>query len=256
MSRRKKKTSLLKRLLKIIIWTHVVILGAGGILLVTYKFVNPPTSSLILYRKYFKGVSIKPIKFVPLKNIPYTAKSSLIRLEDPNFKSHHGLDLNAMIEAYKINKRYGKKIAGGSTITQQITRTLFLTPHKNYLRKYIEVMLALEMEVILSKDRILELYLNYVEFGKGVFGIGQGANFHYHRDLSKLSPGEVARLIIILPSPVKYGVNDIGRKRAFIRRNNILFRPEPELVTPSPNIKEIETPGGETDEIDETDDGE
>ncbi|MEI6079051.1 MAG: hypothetical protein WCQ53_00235, partial [bacterium] len=67
MSRRKKKSSLLKRLLKVIIWTHVVILGAGGILLVTYKFVNPPTSSLILYRKYFKGVSVKPIKFVPLK---------------------------------------------------------------------------------------------------------------------------------------------------------------------------------------------
>jgi monofunctional biosynthetic peptidoglycan transglycosylase len=195
MKRRKRRLKrnylLLKRIAKIIIWAHVVLLGVGGVLILSYKFVNPPTTSLAMYRKYFKHVKNKPFKFVHLKNIPYSARASVIRLEDPNFKYHHGLDLSATWEAFKINRRYGKKIAGGSTITQQITRTLFLTTHKNYLRKYIEVILALEMEVILSKDRILELYLNYVEFGKGVYGIAPGAYFHYHRDLSKLSRRDI-----------------------------------------------------------------
>jgi monofunctional biosynthetic peptidoglycan transglycosylase len=247
MKRRKRRLKrnylLLKRIAKIIIWAHVVLLGVGGVLILSYKFVNPPTTSLAMYRKYFKHVKNKPFKFVHLKNIPYSARASVIRLEDPNFKYHHGLDLSATWEAFKINRRYGKKIAGGSTITQQITRTLFLTTHKNYLRKYIEVILALEMEVILSKDRILELYLNYVEFGKGVYGIAPGAYFHYHRDLSKLSTEEISRMIIILPSPVKYGVNDIGRKKAFVRRSNILFRPQSEITTPvaSQVIKESDT---------------
>ncbi|MCX6113515.1 MAG: transglycosylase domain-containing protein, partial [Proteobacteria bacterium] len=212
MGHHRKKNGLLWKLLKLVILIHVIILSVGGVLILAYKFVNPPTTSLALYRDYFKHVKNKPFKFVSLKNIPYTARADLVRLEDPNFRNHHGLDLRAIWEAYKINRRYGKKIAGGSTITQQITRTLFLTPHKNYIRKYIEVMLALEMEVLLSKDRILELYFNYVEFGKGIYGIGPGAYYHYHKDLSKLSTGEIARLIIILPSPVKYGVNDISKK--------------------------------------------
>ena len=247
----RKKSSLLVKLIKLVILIHVVILSIGGILLLTYKFVNPPTTSLALYREYFKHVKNKPFKFVPLKNIPYSAKADLIRLEDPSFRNHHGLDLRAMWEAYKINKRYGKKIAGGSTITQQITRTLLLTPHKNYVRKYVEVLLALEMEVLLSKDRILELYFNYVEFGKGVYGIGQGAYYHYHRELSQLSNGEIARLIIILPSPVKYGVNDIGKKRAFIRRSNILFRPEPEILPPEPTPAQIQE--ADTDDVGDED---
>jgi monofunctional glycosyltransferase len=245
MKRRKRKRRLkrnyllFKRIAKVVVWIHVIILGAGGVLILGYKFANPPTTSLALYRQYFKHVKNKPFNFVPLKKIPYSAKADVIRLEDPSFKYHHGLDLRAIWEAYKINKRYGKKIAGGSTITQQITRTLFLTTHKNYLRKYIEVLLALEMEVILSKDRILELYLNYVEFGKGVYGIGPASYFYYHRDVSKLNSEEVARMIIILPSPVKYGVNDIGKRKAFIRRSNILFRPQPEITTPieSPVMK-------------------
>lgn len=232
MSKRSSSKRLIIGLIKIIIYIHLFVFGLGGLLILSYKFINPPTTSLALYRAVFKGVKNKPFKFVPLKNIPYSAKSSLIRLEDPNFKQHHGLDLRATWEAYKLNKRYGKKIAGGSTITQQIARTLFLTPHKNYLRKYIEVLLALEMEAMLSKDRIMELYFNYVEFGKGIYGIGPGSYYHYHRDLSKLSSSELARLIIILPSPVKYGVNDIGKKRTFVRRSNILFRPQPEIISP------------------------
>ncbi|MEI6092851.1 MAG: transglycosylase domain-containing protein [bacterium] len=230
MSRRVKNKGIIYTLIKIVIVIHLFILGLGACLILSYKFINPPTTSLALYRSIFKGVNNKPFKFVPIKNIPYFARSSLIRLEDPSFKQHHGLDLRATWEAYKLNRKYGKKIAGGSTITQQIARTLFLTPHKSYVRKYLEVLLALEMEVILSKDRIMELYFNYVEFGKGIYGIGAGASYHYHKDLSKLDQSELARLIIILPSPVKYGVNDIGKKRTFVRRSNILFRPQPEIV--------------------------
>ena len=234
---RKKKDDpavyLIKKTIILLVMLQVVFFSFTGITIFCYKFMNPPTTSLSLYRKVFNSVKNKPYRFVPLKRIPREIQASLIRLEDPTFRKHHGLDLRAMRMAYKLNRRYKKRIAGGSTITQQLARTLFLTPHKTYLRKYMELIISLQLELALSKARIMELYFNYVEFGKGVYGIGAAARYHFGRSIYSLSNYDIKKLLIILPSPVKYGVHDINARRTFIRRQHILLRPQLQIITPS-----------------------
>jgi len=220
-----KKLNIKKTLWKITKWVliaHLLIFGVSFIWVFSYRYVNPHNTSLMLYRKYYQGVNNKPVVFVPLSHIEVPLRRVLIKLEDPSFKSHYGVDFDALVMAYKLNKRYGRSIVGGSTITQQIARTLFLVPNKNYLRKYMELILALEMESVLSKNRILELYFNYVEFGKGVYGIGQASRHYFKRDISQLDIEQLTQLIIILPSPVKYSPKDIPRKSFFRKRYRLL----------------------------------
>ena len=222
---KKKKTKKFVWLcVKWVLILHAIFLVTGAIAIFTIKYVNPRVTSLSLYRGYIQGVKNKPIEFVPLKEIDAPLKKVLIKLEDPSFKNHYGIDIEAMVSAYKINKRLKRTAAGGSTITQQLARTLFLVPDKNYLRKYLEILLALEMELILSKNRILELYFNYVEFGKGVYGIGPAAKHYFKTSAYNLSTEQLTQLLIILPSPIKYSPKDIQRKSFFRKRYRILAR--------------------------------
>jgi len=208
--------------IKWIVLLHVIFLVTGATIILAYKYMNPRVTSLSLYRQYVKHVDNKPFDFVPFREIDAPLKKVLIKLEDPSFKKHNGIDIDAMMMAYKLNKKYKRTIAGGSTITQQLVRTLFLLPDKNYLRKYLEVLLALEMELILSKNRILELYFNYVEFGKGIYGIGPAAKHYFKTSVYNLSTEQLIELLIILPSPVKYSPKDIQRKSFFRKRYRIL----------------------------------
>jgi monofunctional biosynthetic peptidoglycan transglycosylase len=128
----------------------------------------------------------------------------IIRVEDGSFFTHHGVLLSAFKNAWQLNKRFGKPVYGGSTITMQTARTLFLNPEKSYLRKYLEILIALEMELILGKDRIFELYLNYAEWGKGIFGIEAASRHHYKKSVLGLSTDQAIRLVTLLSSPIKY----------------------------------------------------
>lgn len=222
--KKKKAKKVLYFIIKWVIILHVVFLTTGAIAIFTYKYVNPRVTSLSLYREYVQGVKNKPREFVPLKEIDAPLRKVLIKLEDPSFKSHYGIDLDAMMAAYKINQKYHRAIAGGSTITQQLVRTLFLVPDKNYLRKYLEILLALETELILSKNRILELYFNNVEFGKGVYGIGPASKHYFKTSVHNLSTEQLTQLLIILPSPIKYSPKDIQRKSFFRKRYRLLSR--------------------------------
>ena len=221
---KKRKNRLLLLLVKWVLVLHLIFLATGAVVIFIYKYTNPRVTSLSLYREYVQGVKNKPFDFIPLKEIDPPIKKVLIKLEDPSFKRHYGIDLDAMMAAYKINKRYNRTIAGGSTITQQLVRTLFLLPNKNYLRKYLEVLLALEMELILSKNRILELYFNNVEFGKGVYGIGPASKHYFKTSVHNLSVEQLTQLLIILPSPIKYSPKDIQRKAFFRKRYRLLAR--------------------------------
>jgi monofunctional biosynthetic peptidoglycan transglycosylase len=222
--KKKKAKKILHFIIKWVIILHVIFLVTGAVTIFTYKYMNPRVTSLSLYRQYVQGVKNKPREFVPLKEIDAPLKKVLIKLEDPSFKSHIGIDLDAMKAAYKINQKYHRSIAGGSTITQQLVRTLFLVPDKNYLRKYLEILLALEMELILSKNRILELYFNNVEFGRGVYGIGPASRHYFKTSVNNLSTEQLTQLLIILPSPIKYSPKDIQRKSFFRKRYRLLSR--------------------------------
>ena len=195
---------LFKSFLFIILGFHFFIIIFAIIFSILFSYINPPISSLMIYRKLFYNYTNKPVKFIPLKKIPYDVRRMLIKTEDCNFYKHNGIDFKAMQNALKINKRIGYNLFGGSTLTQQIARTLYLFPKKYIIRKYIEIIIALIMDLIMPKDRILELYFNYVEWGKGIYGIEKASNIYFKKSSKYLTFDEGARLITILSSPINY----------------------------------------------------
>jgi len=209
-------------ILKIFLYTHAASAGLILIICMLYNFVNPPFTSLMIYRKLVDNHTVKPVWYVPYQQIPYKLKRMVIKVEDYKFFQHRGIDIPALIEAYKKNNKVGYTKYGGSTITMQLARTLFLVPHKSYLRKYAEIIIALEMDLIMKKERILELYLNYVEWGEGIFGVGEACSYYYGKNPRTLSTDQMRRLATILPNPLEYGVNDFWKNQAMLKRYSSL----------------------------------
>ncbi|MFN3410954.1 MAG: biosynthetic peptidoglycan transglycosylase [Exilispira sp.] len=172
----------------------------------------------MIYRKIFYNYKTIPLKFVKLSNIPVIFQRMIIYIEDGNFYKHNGIDFESLKVAYKTNKKFNKIISGASTITMQLARTLFLTPDRNYIRKYLEIIAALEIELIMPKKRILELYLNYIEFGKGLYGVQTASYYYYKKPINKLNYYHMAQLVTILASPIKYDVNTALRSKKLRQR--------------------------------------
>ncbi|HWR68884.1 MAG TPA: monofunctional biosynthetic peptidoglycan transglycosylase, partial [Desulfomonilia bacterium] len=143
-------------------------------------------------------------QWVPLKKIsPFLIKAVIIA-EDDKFWGHEGFDFDAMEQAFQKDLREKKFKAGGSTISQQLAKNLYLSPSKSPIRKIREAILTWRMEKALTKRRIVELYLNYAEWGDGIFGIEAAARHYYGRRSSGLGPEEAARLATVLPNPIRY----------------------------------------------------
>jgi len=139
--------------------------------------------------------------WTPLATLPEAMKWAVIVAEDANFYEHRGIDLVAVKEALKYDLQQKRLARGASTITQQLAKNIFLSRDKSLLRKVEELILAKRLEAELSKGRILELYLNLVELGPLVYGVGEGARFHFHKPASALTPAQCAFLAAILPGP-------------------------------------------------------
>jgi len=175
------------------------------------KKENPQKTAFMEYREKQwakEGIHKAVIqKWVPLKRIsPYLIKAVIIA-EDDKFWGHEGFDFVAMQQALEkdIKKRQFK--AGGSTISQQLAKNLYLSPSKNPIRKIKEAILTWRMERALSKRRIVEIYLNVAEWGEGIFGIEAAAKHYYGKHASSLTALEAARLATVLPNPIVYHVN-------------------------------------------------
>jgi monofunctional biosynthetic peptidoglycan transglycosylase len=172
---------------------------------------NPTTTSWMRMRvrqANEKGVKLEIRRtWLPLKRIPNVLVSAILAAEDDGFYQHHGFDWSAIKEAYHHNEAKGKIKRGGSTITQQLAKNLYLSPKRNYVRKAREGFITWVMELLLSKDRILELYLNCIEMGPGVFGVEEGAKFQFGVSAANLSLDQACRLAAIIPSPLKYKIN-------------------------------------------------
>lgn len=209
-------------LAKTILWAHITLFVVILFFSILYSYVDPPFSMLMLYRKIFFDHDMLPKQYVPLTKIPRVFKIMIVRVEDYKFYQHFGLDIESIKTAYQINKQYNSRLYGASTITQQLARTLFLTPHKTYLRKYIEALIAVEMDLFMKKDRILELYINNVEWGKGVFGAETAARFYFKKPLIACTNEELIRLVTILPSPLKYNVYNFFHNRMLVIRYGFL----------------------------------
>jgi monofunctional biosynthetic peptidoglycan transglycosylase len=163
---------------------------------------------------------------VPLARIPRHMRRAVIVAEDSRFYEHSGFDLIAIREALDYNIDRGRLVFGASTITQQTVKNLYLSPSRNPLRKWHEMFLTWGIEHHLRKSRILELYLNIVEFGRGIYGVEAAARHYYGEDVEQLSVTQAAELAASLPSPVKN--NPANRTAAFDRRTqrilNLLTR--------------------------------
>jgi monofunctional glycosyltransferase len=194
----------LKLAFKALVYFHVWFIGVTFISVAVFAFIDPAATTLSLSRKYIDGWRIlKPIP-VRLESVPLTARRMLVAVEDYKFWTHNGIDFEAFGRAVEINRKIGRPMYGGSTLTMQTARTLFLVPVKSYVRKYLEVIVAFELELLLPKRRILELYFSWAEWGKGVFGIESASRLYYGASVSKLDGARIAKLISILSSPIRY----------------------------------------------------
>ncbi len=190
------------------------------------KKANPPKTAFMEYREkewQKKGRKTKIFQvWVPFPAIsPYLIKAVLIA-EDDKFWQHEGFDYDAMKKALEKDVIAGKLKFGGSTITQQLAKNLYLSPVKTFWRKGLEAFLTWRMEQVLSKKRILEIYLNVVEWGEGIFGAEAAARHYFKKSASQLTPQEAARLAAVLPNPRKY--NPAGGQRYVQNRANIIYR--------------------------------
>jgi monofunctional biosynthetic peptidoglycan transglycosylase len=168
--------------------------------------------------------------WVPYREISDNLKRAVITSEDATFTEHNGVDWEAIEKAYENNQKHGKKIKGGSTITQQLAKNLFLSGERSYLRKVQELVITYMIEFWMTKERILELYLNVVEWGNGVFGADAAARHYYGIPASQLSAEQSARLAVMLPNPRLF---DRNRSSAYLaRRADTILRWMPDADLP------------------------
>lgn len=161
-------------------------------------------------------------QWVPYERISNNLKRAIIASEDSNFSEHEGIDWDALMRAYEKNTKKKKVVAGGSTITQQLAKNLFLSGSRSYLRKGQELIITYMLEFWMDKERIFEIYLNVVEFGTGVFGAEAAAHHYYKIPASRLSAAQAAKLAVMLPKPRVYEKN---RDSAYLtRRTELILR--------------------------------
>jgi monofunctional biosynthetic peptidoglycan transglycosylase len=146
--------------------------------------------------------SILPVSWTPLINVPRHVRMAVLVAEDGAFFSHAGVDWHEVWESVETNWEKGRIVRGGSTITQQLAKNSFLSTSRDPVRKFKELIMTWMLETTLGKKRILELYLNVIEWGPGVFGIEAAAQQYFHKPASRLSMEEGARLAAVIPNPL------------------------------------------------------
>jgi monofunctional biosynthetic peptidoglycan transglycosylase len=185
----------------------------------------PKKTAMMEYREKewkSKGKTIRIRKrWVPLSAVsPYLVKAVIIA-EDDKFWSHKGFDVDAIQKALEKDIKVGKLKFGGSTISQQLVKNLYLSPSKNPVRKFQEAIITWRLERALSKRRIIELYLNVAEWGEGIFGIEEASRHYYGKPAIALGPEEASNLAVVLPNPRKYRAD--GNSRYVQRRANVIY---------------------------------
>jgi monofunctional biosynthetic peptidoglycan transglycosylase len=170
-----------------------------------WKSHNPERTSFMKIRAEARLAAgkgdILPHPWVPYEKIPDGLKRAVVAAEDSGFTTHHGFDWEGMKKAFEKDVRHGRAVAGGSTITQQLAKNLFLSGHRSLWRKGQEAIITLMLESTWSKRRILEVYLNEIEWGDGIFGCAAASRHYYQVSVTELSPTQSARLASMIPSP-------------------------------------------------------
>jgi len=199
--------------------------GLSILSVIIFKWVPIPFTPLMVIRiiefKLEGKDAIYSHKWVPLDDISPNLQKAVIASEDGNFLKHNGFDFEAMQKAFKNNSK-GRKLKGGSTISQQTAKNVFLWQGRSYIRKGLEAYFTVLIELIWGKERIMEVYLNSIEMGNGVYGAQEAARHWYSKTARNLTPREAAGIAAILPNPRKFKASNsssyINRRKDKIMR--------------------------------------
>lgn len=220
----------LKKFKRVILWCCFAFFVSTFITVALYRWLPIYATPLVILRTIEYGLDGKwvPVKkdWVPIEEISPHLQKAVIASEDPKFLSHYGFDFEAIGRAIEANKKRKIKI-GASTITQQTAKNVFLYPSRTYFRKGLEAYFTILMELLWDKKRILEVYLNVIELGHGVYGAEAAAQYYWKKPATRLTQGEAQLFAAILPNPRRWNpkqpTNFVLRRRNFIRRNLVLL---------------------------------
>ena len=200
-------------------WVCYAVIGFYGVCLLALFYLKwlPPFSTTVQIQRRVEAFALynryaKRYHFVPLAEMSPHLPHAAIASEDARFFDHGGLDWRELETVFDKAQRSGHFTRGGSTITQQLVKNLFLTTYRSLLRKAVEFTLTPLAEMVLTKERILELYLNVVEWGPGVYGAEAAAQFHYGISAKRLTRDQAARLVACLPAPLERRPEEMGER--------------------------------------------
>jgi monofunctional glycosyltransferase len=202
--------------------------------IVWWKYYNPANSAfmedrLVVLHEKNPDAKLRH-KWIPYDKISLNLKRALVAAEDANFMEHEGFDWDAIQRAYEKNMKKGKVVAGGSTISQQLAKNLFLSSQRSSWRKLEEAVITVMLETVLSKQRIFEIYLNIIEWGNGVFGAEAASRYYFDKSAANLDAWEAARLASMVPNPRYY---DRNRNTAFLdKKTNLILGRMPSAEVP------------------------
>jgi monofunctional glycosyltransferase len=197
--------------------------GVCLLMLALYKVVYPPTTGVQLQRR-IEALADGDLSYtkhyepVPMDAVARHLPRAVVAAEDGRFYEHGGIDFEALRDAREQAERRGRPMRGASTITQQLVKNLFMTTHRLVVRKAFEVPLTYAAEWVLGKERILDLYVNVVEFGPGVYGAEAAARHHYGTSAARLTRTQAATLAALLPNPHTRTPRNVGWYRSLILR--------------------------------------
>ncbi len=191
-------------------------------MVVIYKWVPVPFTPLMTIRYFENSGEEIQHDWVPMEEISNNLKLAVIASEDQNFPVHNGFDYEAIQKALENNKK-GKRVRGASTISQQTAKNVFLWPQRSWFRKGLEVYFTFWIELLWSKERILEVYLNSIEMGKGIYGAEAAAKAWFGKSARNLTAYEAAAIAAILPNPRQYRAKPassyiLGRQAWIVRQ--------------------------------------
>jgi len=213
---------------KTILWFFAISIG----LVIVFKWVPIPVTPLMVIRTVQQATSGEKVvwkhDWESIDNISKNLQLAVICSEDQNFLNHYGFDMKAIEKAITYNKK-GKRTRGASTISQQTAKNVFLWPHRSWVRKGLEAYFTFLIELVWSKERIMEVYLNSIEMGNGVYGAEAAAQHWFKRPAANLRQQEAAALAAILPNPLRYRANPatnyIQSRKNWISRQMRFFGP-------------------------------
>lgn len=195
---------LLRMMLK---WGLVLFFASSVGIVLLYRAVNPPFTPLMLIRLFEQvhdGMRPRLLHtWVDLEDMPEAMPLAVVASEDQLFARHNGFDFKQIAHALE-ERETGRRIRGGSTISQQTAKNLFLWPSRSWVRKGFEAYFTVLIELLWPKERILEVYLNSIEMGPGIYGVGAVAHEHFGRDAGELSQADCALIAATLPNPLRY----------------------------------------------------